>query len=192
MKQSIERLPPFDTESRCINAIVETPIGSQVKYAYDFESGLITVSKVLPAGMLYPFNFGFIPQTKAADGDPLDVLILNEQPLFPGCLVHVRAIAVVKAEQTERSKWVRNDRIVVEALGKERPVQEKPLEMEKRTVSQIAFFFSSYNSMFGKRFRVIGTGGPAKALELIRRAAKVHGGEPGVGPRAQPPWAKLG
>jgi hypothetical protein len=89
----------------------------------------------------------------------------------------VRTIAVVKAEQTERSKWVRNDRIVVEVLGKERPLHEKPLAMGNRTVSQIAFFFSSYNSMFGKRFRVIGTGGPGKALELIHRAAKAHAGE---------------
>lgn len=91
--------------------------------------------------------------------------------------MHVRTIAVVKAEQTERSKWVRNDRIVVEVLGKERPLHEKPLAMGNRTVSQIAFFFSSYNSMFGKRFRVIGTGGPGKALELIHRAAKAHAGE---------------
>jgi inorganic pyrophosphatase len=177
MKEWIERLEPFDPKTGYINAIVETPIGSRVKYAYDPERGLIRLSKVLPVGMVFAFNFGFIPQTKAEDGDPLDVLILNEQPLFAGCRVHARAIAVVKAEQTEKSKWLRNDRLVVEALGKERPLEDKLLEMSKRTVSQIAFFFSSYNSLFGKRFRVVGTGGPRKALELIRRAARCARGE---------------
>ena len=103
--------------------------------------------------------------------------MLNEQPLFPGCFVKVRLIGVVKAEQTKHARWVRNDRLVGEALGKELPLESKPLKLDKHTVSQIEFFFSSYNSLFGQRFRVIGIGGPQKALELTRQACVPSNGE---------------
>jgi inorganic pyrophosphatase len=68
--------------------IVETPKGSRVKYAFDFETGFFILSQALPEGMMFPFNFGFIPQTLAEDGDPLDVLILNEEPVVSGCLLN--------------------------------------------------------------------------------------------------------
>ena len=88
-KKPIDCLKPFDTKGKCLNVIVETPKGSRVKYAYDIESGFFLLSKALPEGMVFPFNFGFVPKTLAADGDPLDVLILNEEPLISGCLLKV-------------------------------------------------------------------------------------------------------
>src|SRR5580704_1027599 len=113
-KKPVDHLEPFDSKRKCLNVVVETPKGSRVKYAYDPESGFFQLSKALPEGMVFPFNFGFIPKTLAADGDPLDVLILNEEPLISGCLLKVRPIAVVKATQTEKenSKPIRNDRII--------------------------------------------------------------------------------
>jgi inorganic pyrophosphatase len=85
-KKSINSLEPFDEKGKCLNVVVETPKGSRVKYAYDLESGFFILSKALPEGMVFPFNFGFVPNTLAPDGDPLDVLVLNEEPLISGCL----------------------------------------------------------------------------------------------------------
>lgn len=171
--KNIERLDSFDTNGKCLNVIVETPKGSRVKYAYDPKSGFFMLSKALPEGMVFPFNFGFVPKTLAADGDPVDVLILNEEPLISGCLLQVRPIAVIKATQTEDGKPIRNDRVIGQAIGKETPPELQPLELEKKTVSQIEFFFAAYNKRYGKKFKVIGTGGPRKAMEIVRRSAKL-------------------
>jgi len=173
MKSNIERLGPFFAKGKHLNVVVETPKGSRVKYAYEPKSGFFILSKALPEGMVFPFNFGFVPRTLAEDGDPLDMLVLNEEPLISGCLLQVRPIAVIKATQTEHGKPVRNDRLIGQALGKETPLELQTLKLEKKVVSQIEFFFSAYNKLYGKKFKVIGTGGPRKAMEIVRRAIKL-------------------
>jgi inorganic pyrophosphatase len=173
MKKNIEHLEPFETKGKCLNVIVETPKGSRVKYAFDMKSGFFSLSKALPEGMVFPFNFGFVPKTLAADGDPVDVLILNEEPLISGCLLQVRPVTVIKATQTEHGKSIRNDRVIGQAIGKETPPELQSLRLEKRTVLQIEFFFTAYNKLYGKKFKVIGTGGPRKAMEIVHRGAKL-------------------
>jgi len=83
-------LPPFDDESGTLNAVVETIAGSRNKFAYDEKLGLFRLKGVLPAGASFPFDFGFVPSTKGEDGDPLDVLVLMDEPAFAGCLVPLR------------------------------------------------------------------------------------------------------
>ena len=174
-KKPIDSLKPFDAKGKCLNVVVETPKGSRVKYAYDMESGFFIVSRALPEGMVFPFNFGFVPKTLAPDGDPLDVLILNEEPVISGCLLKVRPIAVIKAVQSENDgKPVRNDRIIGQAISKEIPVEFKTIKLEKETLSQIEFFFTAYNKLYGKKFKVIGTGGPRPAMQIVRRAVKLR------------------
>ncbi|HEY3863539.1 MAG TPA: inorganic diphosphatase [Verrucomicrobiae bacterium] len=175
-KKPVDYLEPFDKKRKCLNVVVETPKGSRVKYAYDPATGFFQLSKALPAGMVFPFNFGFIPKTLAADGDPLDVLILNEEPLISGCLLKVRPVAVVKAAQTEKehSKPIRNDRIIGQALSKETPLESQSLDLEKGILAQIEFFFAAYNKLYGKKFKVLGTGGAGTAMELINKAIKLR------------------
>ena len=173
MKKLIDRLKPFDN-NKCMNVIVETPKGSRVKYNYDDKTGFFGLSKSLPEGMVFPFNFGFVPGTLAEDGDPLDVLILNEEPLISGCLLKVRPIAVIKATQSEDGRSIRNDRIIGQAIGKETPPELRTVKLEKKTVSQIGFFFTAYNKLYGKKFKVLGTGGAKKAAEIVRRAVKLR------------------
>ena len=91
------KLPPFDPETGVLNLFIETPKGSRNKYVYDNNSGLMKLKKHLPRGMIYPFDFGFVPGTLAEDGDPLDVLLLGEGELFPGCLVKGRLLGALKA-----------------------------------------------------------------------------------------------
>src|SRR6266542_4104009 len=104
MKPTLNTLPPFDSETGDLNVIIETPKGSRNKFACDEETGLVRLKKLLPLGMTFPFDFGFVPSTRGGDGDPLDVLILSEEALFPGCLVKARLFGALKATQREEGK----------------------------------------------------------------------------------------
>lgn len=85
-------LKPFADD--LVQAIIETPKSSRNKYAYDPEQGIFALRKVLPEGMVFPHDFGFLPQTLAEDGDPIDVLLLMDVPAFSGCLIPARLIGV--------------------------------------------------------------------------------------------------
>src|SRR5438270_9517039 len=106
-KNPFTQLPPFDKESGDLNVIIETPKGSRNKYKYDKKQRLFMLSKVLPAGTTFPYDFGYIPSTKGQDGDPLDVLILMDEAVFPGCLITARLIGVIKAEQDDDGDKIR-------------------------------------------------------------------------------------
>jgi inorganic pyrophosphatase len=172
MNNAIKRLCPFDSKHKCLNVIIETPKGSRVKYAYDQDTGLFALKRALPEGMMFPFNFGFIPSTQGEDGDPLDILILNEEPLVPGCLIKVRLLAAIKAQQTEEGKTIRNDRLIGLAISKETPTFLERIKLDKKTVFEIEYFFKSYNKLDGKKFKVLGLAGRAKAEALVRKAQK--------------------
>jgi len=173
MKKAIARLPAFDEEEGCVNAIVETPKGSRVKYTYLPDAGLFSVKRALPEGMMFPFNFGFIPSTLADDGDPLDIVVVNQEPILTGCLIHVRLLAVLEAEQREKDgKTNRNDRIIGMAIDEETPPEFQSTGLDDARLVQIGFFFSSYNKLSGKKFKVLGHGDPKQAEKLIREAMK--------------------
>lgn len=171
-KFPIDFLKPYEKNLKVLNVIVETPKGSRVKYAYDEDKGLFAITKMLPDGMVFPFNFGFIPGTLAEDGDPLDMLILNEEPVVSSTWLTVRPLAVIKATQTENGKKTRNDRLVGQALSKEVPVEMRELKLEKPMVKQIEAFFVNYNQLYGQKFKVLGTGGAGKATRMVIKAIK--------------------
>src|SRR6185295_2715875 len=106
---SPETLDAFDEVTGDLNVVVETPKGSRNKFKFDEEHGLYKLSGVLPAGMAFPYDFGFIPSTRGEDGDPVDVLLLMDEPAFAGCLVASRLIGVIEVEQTEKGETMRND-----------------------------------------------------------------------------------
>jgi len=97
--------------------IIETPRGSRNKYKYNQKTGRLKFSKVLPEGMTFPYDFGFIPDTKAADGDPLDVLVLSDEPMFPGFELECRIVGVLRAKQRENGKENRNHRLIAVVEG---------------------------------------------------------------------------
>src|SRR3954462_11587170 len=97
---------------KTLTAIVETPKGSAQKYTYEPEHKWLKLKKIMPAGMVFPFDFGFIPDTKGEDGDPLDIIIISELKSFPGCVMDCRVIGAITAEQTEEGNTVRNDRFL--------------------------------------------------------------------------------
>ena len=88
----LRKLKPFDRKSGNLNVVIDTPKGCRNKYAFDFEINAYKLKSVLPHGTVFPFDFGSIPGTVAEDGDPLDVLVLMDEPVFIGCLVETRLL----------------------------------------------------------------------------------------------------
>src|SRR5436189_3378597 len=100
--------PQLDSKKGTCRAIIETPKGCRNKFDYDPYSGLFMLCGRLPEGMMFPFDFGFIPSTLGEDGDPLDILVLMDAPAHVGCLIDVRIIGIINAEQSEDGKTESN------------------------------------------------------------------------------------
>ena len=131
------------------------------------------VKRVLPAGMAFPYDFGFVPSTLAEDGDPLDVLILMDQPAYPGCLVTCRPIGVIYGEQREGKKREENDRLLAVDVNAHDMAEVKRLDdLGKRFVKELKRFFVNYHELDDEKYEVLGTGGPADARKCITRAAR--------------------
>jgi inorganic pyrophosphatase len=169
--RSYEDLEPFRDDPYELYAVVETPKGSRNKYSYDEKRGLFRLSTVLPAGAAFPFDFGFVPQTLAEDGDALDLLILMDEPAFPGCLVAVRLLGVIQAEQQEDGEMVRNDRVigVAEASRIHRDVRSLD-DLSDSLLDEIQHFFKSYNVARERPFEILGVSGPDRAKDLVKKA----------------------
>src|SRR5438309_6223198 len=101
------RLEPMRKKDGLLQVIVETPKGSRNKFSFDVDQEIFSLKKVLPAGMIFPYDFGFLPKTLADDGDPIDVLLLMNEPAFPGVLVPSRLIGVIEGEQIDGKKRTR-------------------------------------------------------------------------------------
>ena len=169
----VAKLSAFDRESGDLNVVVETPRGSRNKFKFEEDSGLFVLGGVLGAGLSFPFDFGFIPSTKGEDGDPLDVLVLMDEPAFCGCLVRCRLIGVIEAEQTEKGKTERNDRLIaVASKSRDHEDIESISDLSPNLLKEIQHFFVSYNQVKGKRFKVVGRHGPKRAMRLVRGAMK--------------------
>ena len=173
MKSPLESLAPFDHESGNLNVVIETPKGCRNKYGFDFDLQSYRLKGVLPAGAVFPFDFGSIPGTIGGDGDPLDVLLLMDDPVFTGCLVEARVLGVIEAEQTEKGKTERNDRLIAVAAHSHTHASLKSLsKLEPKLLDEIEHFFVSYNAARGKKFKPISRKGPRAAKRLIKAARK--------------------
>jgi len=163
------RLPAFDQASDTLNVVIETPKGCRNKYKYDEQLGVFKLNGVLPTGAVFPYDFGYVPGTLGEDGDPLDVLLLMDEPAFVGCLVPSRLVGVIEAEQTERDgKTMRNDRLVAVAQDAHNYRDLKSLkDINENLLREICHFFVSYNEIRGKQFKELGRHGPGRAHKLL-------------------------
>ena len=167
------RLSVKDPESGLLQVVVETPAGSRNKFSFDPEQEVFHIKSVLPAGMVFPYEFGFVPRTKAEDGDPIDVLILMDEPAYPGVVVKVRLIGVIEGEQREGKKTVRNDRLVaVSAVSHEYSNIHRFKDLPEKWLEEIEKFFVNYAGQQGKDFRFLGTKGANEAMDLVQKARK--------------------
>ena len=161
----------FIKKSDNINVIIESPKGTGNKYTFDPETQLFKLSKILPEGMVFPLHFGFIPCTRGEDGDPLDVLLLMDEPSYPGNLIESSVIGIIEAEQTERDgRQMRNDRIIAAAIESQRYREMKLKNLDKYLLDEISNFFINYNAMSNKKFRPLKNSGHKKAVQLIKKS----------------------
>jgi inorganic pyrophosphatase len=137
-------------------AMVESPKGFNQKFDYDPKVQHFRLNKILPAGLVFPFDFGMIPDTEGEDGDPLDIIVISESATFPGCLIDCRLVGALQAEQTERNgETMRNDRFIgipgVSQLFSEITTLE---QLPEAILNQLESFFKNYNEQAGKAFKV--------------------------------------
>ena len=160
----LRKLRPFDRKSGNLNVVIDTPKGSRNKYAFDFKINGYKLKTVLPHGAVFPFDFGSIPGTVAEDGDPLDVLVLMDEPVF---------IGVIEAQQTEGGKTERNDRLIAVAAESHTNGSLKSLQkLDSKLIGEIEHFFVSYNEARGKKFKPTARKGPAVGRRLIQNQTK--------------------
>ncbi len=165
------RLAGDPADPYALRVVVETPRGSRHKYAYEEESGAYEHRATLASGLVWPYDYGFVPQTRGGDGDPCDVLVLMDDGTFPGCVVAVRllgAICLVKDGE-------RNDRYVA-CL---RPDRETSLstdgyttlgDVPRKLLDQLEHFLTTYSAEAGHDARVDGNLGAAEALARLQAA----------------------
>jgi inorganic pyrophosphatase len=168
----LTKLPhQLDAKKGTCRAIIETPRGSRNKFDYDPDTNLFLLGGLLPAGMMFPYDFGFIPSTLGGDGDPLDILVLMDAPAHVGCVLDVRLIGVICAEQIEDGEKETNDRLLGAAIHSyDYQHLETIDDVGKVLLCQLEEFFVGYNKQRGKEFRVKGTGGPKKAIKYLKAA----------------------
>jgi inorganic pyrophosphatase len=161
------------TKDALLQVVIETPAGSRNKFVFDPDQSVFALKKVLPAGMVFPYDFGFLPQTLAPDGDPIDVLLLMDEPAFPRCLVPSRLIGVIEGEQLDGKKRVRNDRLVAVADANHMYANIRKLkDLPKKWLDELQVFFVNYHNLEGKKYKLLGCKGADAALTLNKKAQK--------------------
>lgn len=162
-------LDPFGRPG-VVTAVIETPGGSRNKFKFSPKLGLYELAGVLPEGMVFPHAFGFVPRTKAPDGDPEDILIFMDEPTFTGCIVHTRLLGVMEAEQTEKGKSERNDRLIAVAANSRDYSELNGLkDLNDNMLREIEQFFITYNKEKGRKFKVLRMRGPRQALKHVKK-----------------------
>lgn len=152
---------------RLIEVYVEIPRGSRNKYELDKKTGHIRLDRVLYSSVHYPADYGFIPQTLGEDTDPLDVLLLVEEPTFPGCVVEARVVGVLEMSDEKG----RDHKILAVPLGDPRLAHMTELDqVSPHWLLEIENFFQTYKRLEDKATEVVGWAPVPEALRVIREA----------------------
>lgn len=167
-------LPPFDGENgRTIQVVIETPKGSRNKYSFDEDLRGFQLKKVLPAGMTFPYDFGFIPSTRAEDGDPVDVLVLMDEAAFAGCILQCRPVGVIEGQQDKKKEKKRNDRIVAITEQNHSYAHVKHVhDLGKHFIRELEDFFVNYHELTGKKYKILDVKGPTEAWRRVENGIK--------------------
>jgi inorganic pyrophosphatase len=155
------------------NCVVETPRGSSCKLDWDPELKVFTLAKPLMAGLTYPYDWGFIPSTKAEDGDPVDVLIIHDARTYPGVILRCRPVGVLEVLQRSKGKEERNDRVF--AVPDRSPLETDLEDIRKlpaRAVEELEQFFRATVALEEKELQFLSWRGPAHAIKTIKRHSK--------------------
>ena len=153
--------------------VVETPRGCRNKYKLDQQTKRMKLSKVMPEGMVFPYDFGFFPDTKGEDGDPLDALILSDEPTFPGCQIDCRLVGILKASQKDKDRTKRNDRLIAVAQASILYAGVKEIsDLQPQLIQQIEDFFVNYKKVRNVEYTIVSREGSRAAKEVLEAASE--------------------
>ncbi len=166
------KLPPFSDDGD-VRVVIETPRGSRAKFSYDPEFQTFTLSKSLLTGLTYPHDWGFVPSTKAEDGDPLDIMVIHDAATLPGLVLACRVIGILQIEQKSKKKTERNDRLfaVPRRSHSERALKDIA-DLTKPIREELEKFFIATDELEDKKLSIIGWKGPKAAVQAIKDGAK--------------------
>jgi inorganic pyrophosphatase len=166
------KLPTWADEKH-IFAVIETPRGSTCKLDFDPKLRAFTLAKPLMAGLAYPYDWGFIPSTKAEDGDPLDVLVIHDAETYPGVVMRCRPVGILEVEQTSKGKQERNDRLF--AVPDRSPLETDLKDIRHlppRAQKELEQFFRATDALEAKKLDFLRWRGPGQAVKTIERLSK--------------------
>lgn len=165
---------PCRDDHGAIRVVVETPRECSAKLKYDPTADAFTFQRALPLGVVYPFDWGFVPSTRAADDDPLDAMVLFDKPTWPGVVIPSRPLGLVRLVQRDGkgAEPVRNDRVI--AVPSEDDRYEAVDDLPKRVRQEIEQFFITTTLMTSKKARIEGWAGPRAARKAIDLAARAY------------------
>ncbi|MBU1110012.1 inorganic diphosphatase [Patescibacteria group bacterium] len=167
---SLKDLPAGKNAPQEVNIVIEIPQGSSIKYEIDEETGAIFVDRFLHTAMYYPFNYGFIPNTKADDGDPLDVLVVSKHPVAPGSVIIAKPIGMLDMEDEAGQ----DEKIVAvprEKVDPEYGIIESIDELPSSIKNKIAHFFEHYKDLEKDKWVKVREWQDKKtALEVIKKS----------------------
>jgi inorganic pyrophosphatase len=172
--RDLSKLPnDLDRETGTCRAIIETPKGRRGKFSFDPETGLFLLKKLLPEGMSFPLDYGFVPSTLCEDGDPLDIMVLTDEPSPVGALVEVRLIGVLEAEEHEKGKVERNDRLLaIPLVSRLYSRIHAASELDADYVKNLAQFWVDKAKLEGKSFKLLAVKDAPAAIALVHRGTK--------------------
>ncbi len=151
------------------DVLIEIPKGSRNKYEYDFDIKKIRYDRMIFSSMMYPADYGFIPETLALDGDPLDVLVLVTEPTFPGCVMEVKPIGVFHMTDEKGP----DEKIICVPISD--PIASRLAdlkEMNPHLIKEIEHFFQVYKDLEKKKVDVGGWGNIDEARKIIKACVK--------------------
>jgi inorganic pyrophosphatase len=169
---NLMKLPTW-ADKEHIHAVVETPRGSTCKLDFDPKLKVFALAKPLMTGLTYPYDWGFIPSTKADDGDPLDVLIIHDSQTYPGVVLRCKPVGVLEVVQKTKGKDERNDRIF--AVPDRSPLEADIADVRHlpgRAVEELEQFFRATNALQDKALDFLGWHGPARAIKMIKKLSR--------------------
>ncbi len=154
-----------------VNVVVEIPRDSKNKYEIDKKTGILTLDRVLSSSVHYPTNYGFIPRSYQEDGDPLDVLVLTQEPIYPLTVVKVRVIGVMLMKDDGKS----DTKILAVPVNDMQYARYTDIaQLPEHILKEIRLFFEEYKALDGVKVTVERYGGAPEAVEEVRKALKLY------------------
>ncbi|MGB9937867.1 MAG: inorganic diphosphatase [Methanobacterium sp.] len=164
-------LKPGSSVPEVVYAVIEIPKGSRNKYEYDKDMEAFALDRVLYSPFYYPAEYGIIPQTLWDDGDPMDIIVLMDQPTFPGCVIEARPVGIMRMIDGEDS----DDKILSVPVNDPKCNHIKNIDdIPEATLNEIIHFFQEYKTLEGKKTNVMGWEGAEEAFKALNHSIELY------------------